>query len=87
MAVPATLTGILISCMVENMTPYKLILNRPGIKVKMAINRLGAPVPTKITSKIDTANKAPPKRNQFNVEWKSLSAKMPPNGAATNMTT
>ena len=36
MAVPATLIGILISCIVENITPYKHILNKPGIRVNTA---------------------------------------------------
>ena len=85
-AVPATLTGIFSSCIVENITPYKHIINNPGINVNTATSIEGAPVPTKITSTIEIANTIPPHLNHPSVDLNTLSAKIPPSGAATSIT-
>lgn len=87
MAVPATFTGMFNSCIVENITPYRHIENSPGINVSIAITIVGNPnVPPTITRMIDIARIAPPHRNHPSVDLNTLSAKIPPSGAATNIT-
>lgn len=52
----------------------------------LAINIEGAPVPTNITRIIEIAKMTPPHLNQPSVDLNTLSARMPPRGAATSIT-
>ena len=76
-----------ISCMEENITPYRHMENRPGMSVSIATSQPLAPGPTKMTARIDRPSTVPPMANHLSVDLHRRSAMNPPSGAATSITT